>query len=112
MDKVFVTGLDVNEALMELHDASMSKNVVRACEGRAGKPMINFLTAWMDDEHKRGTDPAVVVLAVQAMSLSMLFTVIGTLASRESAHLVAATVRDGYVRQFDQCIEQLEKQAA
>lgn len=99
-----------HDVLMQLHDASMSKDTLRACEGRFAKPMVNMLIQWMDEEMRRGTAPQDILLAAQAGSLSMFFTTLLNMTRQGMASAdIARVMREHYIKMYDQNVEKLSE---
>lgn len=114
MEEYFTHGDEV-DALIDLHDRSMSLDALKACEGRSGKVLVNLLHGWLNDEVERKTEAHNIIFAAQSMSISLFFSVLVSLTASAGkpklAFEIAARMRDKYVEQFDSSIDELKRMA-
>lgn len=107
-DKPFVVAEDLTSAMDQMHDAAMSRDEVRACEGRLGKKVVNLMVAWIEDEAARRTPPHAVLMAAMSGGISMLFTAIASLDLPAGVRgAIADDLREGFLSQYDRCAAQL-----
>jgi len=105
----FVRGDEI-DAMDKLHDAAMSPDQLRACEGRGGKAMVSFISAFIEAEARRGTDPNHVLLTGVTLALSVFFTVLTNVSSKTARHAeIAETARELFLRHYDACVAELRR---
>lgn len=76
---------ELEDVLMQIHDRSMSKDPMKACEGRGAKIMANMLSTWMEEEHRRQTEPAEIILTAVSIGLSFIASTLCTLTQDAAA---------------------------
>lgn len=102
---------ELDDVLLKVHDLSMSKDTMKACEGRAAKVMANMLMAWLDGEIERRTEPAVVIMAGISLSMSALTSTFVSVChgDEDVGASVLRGMRDHIIERLDGCISNLDE---
>jgi urease accessory protein UreF len=108
----FTHAHDLTGAIDKLHDASMSRDELRACEGRMGKALITALDKWQDGEMERGQHMDTLLLAAKSGAISIFFTVLVNAAPRPLQMAIAAHMKEDFIAQYDRCVMELGRLAA
>jgi hypothetical protein len=97
-----MTTKGVVDALLELHEAAMSKDPREAAQGRIGKVFFNATNCVLDDEAERGTEPAIVVVCTATAMISSLMTAVATTIPPVAWERIGEANRAHLIKCFDE----------